>query len=137
MAISFDECRAILDQFRRAHPQILMRSEVHGVKVVITEDEPALGVLVTEEPAEESLLPDERLPERFAYAFQDHTAVLPVRFIVQPVARAQVLCHPGDPASGNPANYYGTLGWNIYLNGVLVCLSNWHVFCAQGNGTPI
>jgi hypothetical protein len=55
------------------------------------------------------------------------------------VARAHtgVVCHPGDPASGDPQNYYGTLGWNFYLNHELVCLSNWHVFCKQGNETPI
>jgi hypothetical protein len=139
MALSFEECRAVLDQFKRAHPEFLMRSEVHGVQVVQVQDKPVLVVLVTDDVKKDSLLPDEGLPDSFAYEFAGQKIFVAVQVTVGPVAKAHtgVLCHPGDPASGDPVNYFGTLGWNVYLNNVLVCLSNWHVLCAQGNDTPI
>jgi hypothetical protein len=137
MALSFDECRAILDQFKRSNPGFLSRSEVHGVQVEFRHDQPTIAVLVTAEVM--NALPDEMLPERFFYEFEGRRAELPVEARIVPMARAQagVLCHPGDEASGDPRHFFGTLGWNFYLNGVLVCLSNWHVMCAQGNNTPI
>ena len=139
MALSFQECRVILDQFKRAHPEFLMRGEVHGLQVVNRDNRPIVVVLVTEAIAEDSLRADEKLPESFTYEFEDHKETASVELTIAPVARAHVglSCHPGDPASGDPSSYYGTLGWNLYLNNVLVCLSNWHVFCARGNDTAL
>jgi len=138
VAISFDECRAILDQFKRAHPEFLMQREVHGLQVVHPNDKPLLEVLVSDAPSEGSILSGENLLASFTYEFEDRSGIasIAVRVAPIPIAHTGVLCHPGDPASGISGSY-GTLGWNLYLNNVLVCLSCWHVLCGQENDTPI
>lgn len=43
----------------------------------------------------------------------------------------------GTPGFGQGLGGYGTLGWFIFLDNELVCLSNHHVFCANGDETPL
>ena len=43
----------------------------------------------------------------------------------------------GTQAWGRGLKGYGTYGWLIHFDGQLCALSNWHVFCPNGNDTPI
>ncbi len=43
----------------------------------------------------------------------------------------------GTAARPEGAPYYGTYGGPIMVNGVLVAISNWHVFCRSGNNSTI
>jgi len=43
----------------------------------------------------------------------------------------------GDTAWGETLPGQGTVGWSFVLNRVVVALSNWHVFCPNGNDTPL
>lgn len=43
----------------------------------------------------------------------------------------------GSAGYGSGLQGYGTLGWFIILDGTLICISNHHVFCANGDETPI
>ena len=133
MPTSVNECFSIIDQFKRAHPELLMQIEYRGVRVMCPEDRLVLTILLTGEIGREFL----ELDEEFNYQFEDRQGTIPIQFKPASLAKAHVVCQPGDPASGAPQSYYGTLGWNFYLNNVLVGLSNWHVFCPQGNSTPI
>ena len=138
MAIPFEKCTAILEQFRRDHKVFLMRSEVHGVQVVESDGQPVIEVLIDKAINDADLKDDEKLPLHFEYAFEAHRGVATIKIRISPIAAAHlgVSCQPGDPATGDPS-YYGTLGWNLYLNNVLVGLSNWHVFCSVGNHTQV
>jgi len=122
VALSYAECKAILEQFRPAHQNFLRRNEVHGVQVMILDGSPTLVVLVTKKIEDSELRQDERLPERFTYHFEAREASLPIAVKVSAVARSHNLCQPGDPASGDPQSYYGSLGWNFYLK-VFSCVS--------------
>ena len=139
MPISFKECRAILSEFKQARPEILTLREVHGIHVVCPADRPQVVILVSDELSADSVRTNAPLLRNLDYEFEGKGGVASVELRVSPKPRAHtgVLCHPGDPASGNPQSHYGTLGWNFYLNNVLVGLSNWHVFCAHGNDTPV
>jgi len=137
MALAFEESTALLGQFKAAQPAILTRSEVHGIQVTYSNDKAVLTVLTYEETGKKRLRA--ALPSTFTYQFEGRDTSIAVEVTTAAIARAQtgVVCQPGDPASGDPSAYYGTLGWNLYLNDVLVFLSCWHVLCALGNDTPV
>jgi hypothetical protein len=137
MALAFEECRVLLNQFKVTHPAVLARSEVHGVQVAYSNDKAAITVLTHDDTCQKHLRAV--LPSTFTYHFEGRDLSIAVDVMIAPIAKAHagVACQPGDPTSGDPSAYFGTLGWNIYLNNVPVCLSNWHVFCALGNDTPI
>src|SRR5262249_61311307 len=70
------------------------------------------------------------------------TAPLRIVYIEGPAPR--LLAAPRPPASGpcinvkdgaafDGDNGVGTIGWCFELNGQPMCMSNWHVFCFDGN----
>lgn len=60
--------------------------------------------------------------------------------LVEDAPRAQAVA-AGTSGFGQGLNGWGTLGWFIYLDDQLVCVSNHHVLCAAGDqsriGTPV
>lgn len=60
---------------------------------------------------------------------------LEVRLVVKPQVYPQA--RAGENAFGDGLVGSGTLGWNLVLDGAVVALSNWHVFCPNGNDTQL
>ncbi|WP_294230226.1 hypothetical protein [uncultured Shimia sp.] len=60
-------------------------------------------------------------------------------FAVRVMANRKIVAQieAGTAARPEGAPYYGTYGGPIMLNGVLVAISNWHVFCRSGNSSSI
>ena len=146
MHISYDECTAILDQVRevRSGPlaAFLQRHDVHGVCVIAPGTEPVIQIQVLEHAVEKLALGEPPFSTVFTYIFGHEEKLARIEITMAPPARAQGrpvnddAARPGDPANGSWMAQFGTLGWTFYLNDVLVCMSNWHVFCAHGNNTP-
>src|SRR5437016_374632 len=138
--MTYDECVAILKQFKSKHPLVMMNRSVQGVRVVEGEP-PVIEVMVPKGWSEESLPNDERLPSSFTYSFQEQTRTIQIRTkesdiyypqtgeLADSGSRRLRATHSGDPARGQSLGGYGTAGWTIKLDGALVCISNWHVFC--------
>jgi hypothetical protein len=117
--------------------------------VTVANGTPELHLWVLPEVDRTHLLPDEILPPTFAYIFEGTRKLIPTNTIVKrPVSTHGIaaptrehvrapLTFPGDTAAPLGANFVGTAGWYIVLNNVPVCLSNWHVLCAQGNNTSL
>lgn len=134
MDVTFEECEAVLDAFRQSHRRLLNEQGVHGVQVIVGDDGLVVELLVTtadQQLALESLL----VQKTVQYYYAGQMKKVPIHVVVKQHARAHA--RPGDSAHGDGLPGSGTLGWNIILNGKVVCLSNWHVFCANGNDTPI
>jgi hypothetical protein len=161
MAISYEECQAILKQFQDRHRLLMMRDGIHGVQVA----EPGVLQILTVTPQDETVLPKQlQIPANFTYRYEDKDKTLQTKSIVTEIYRALTTesstgagntatkrskvvpdaketraengCEPGDEARGDMWSY-GTAGWNFYLNNVPLCISNWHVLCARGNATPL
>lgn len=139
MKITLDLAESILEQFQNSYPCDLINGLVHGIDVVLDEGEPAIRLCLTDN---EKLSFNEQVaslsfPKTFVYENKSDktTFTLPVIFEIVEIPQAQFA--PGDPVSPSGVNYYGTGGWNFYLNDLPMLLSNWHVLCDLGNNTPL
>jgi hypothetical protein len=143
MAISYEECQTIIEQFKNRHRLLMTRDDIHGVQVA---DEGNLVLqILTSASQDENLFPLQlRIPIEFAYRYEDQEKTIQTQTIVRDIPRAMTTlgsadagvraangCEPGDEAWGDGLLGTGTAGWNFYLNNVLVCMSNWHVLCAR------
>ncbi|TYO61377.1 hypothetical protein FXV83_38340 [Bradyrhizobium hipponense] len=149
MTIELQECKSIVEQFKSQHRLLMMRHDIHGIQINV-EGDPVLEIVV-DGSAEESLVASaQRVPDTFEYAHEGQTKSIPTVISRKAVPRAHsssparkvvpetgIGVRGGDEAWGSGLNGHGTVGWSFYLDGVPVCLSNWHVFCANGNQTPL
>jgi hypothetical protein len=141
----FDTASAVLESFRRSQPQMFEDREVHGIVAYARPS--GLEIQVRVRTQDGLLRLTSLLPRKFTYMSKDGGASdIPVTVVVAPQSRAtstrsrtlnQVGLRAGDSCAGIDLLGHGTAGWLIYLNGVLVIVSNWHVLCGKGNDTPI
>lgn len=150
--MNYDECISILRQFEKAHALTLLDTSVTGVRVSM-EGEPALEISVTTGTEVARFAQEFNVPQSFQYENQNGKQYINVRVVESDIYEAleaqgvldsetddalvALPTRSGDPARGVGLPGIGTAGWTIFLDGVLVCLSNWHVFCPAGNNTPI
>jgi hypothetical protein len=155
--ITYEECCWIIDEFKKHFPNILMGRNVHRLVVNATDDQPVLELYVTLKVDKSLLRTDEVMVKSFSYVFQGINKTIGSRVVERPIAQLQRdltfdesdqdtetaklvdQAHAGDSASNiDSANgAYGTCGWILYLNNVLVCVSNFHILCGMGNSTPL
>jgi hypothetical protein len=135
--MEFDECVAIIDAFKSGYPNVLIRKNAHGIQVIVENGEPLVELLVTAQVEESQLKADEVMPNTLTYSKNGLEQEISTRVVERQIPSAQG--QMGRPAIGTGATpgEFGTLGWNFILNNQMTCMSNWHVFCQNGNQTPI
>lgn len=131
------ECQFVIDQFLNANPNVLMNEFVIGVIIKFENKKNTLQVLVKEESFIKVLSQEISIKE-FSYQYEKEQKSMAFLIIssTMPTAHATPV-KAGQKAQPVNHPYYGTAGWNIFLNGTLVCVSNWHVLCKNGNSSQI
>jgi len=124
----------LLKEFDNQNRALWLHEGVIGTEIRITDDSKSFKVVVTiESSIEKSNINHEAygLPSDFIYDGVSYV----VELESSDFPRAQI--EVGSPAYGDGLNGVGTYGWGFYLDGIPTALSNWHVFCADGNSTPL
>ncbi len=141
MKMTLDLADKIISEFSERHSELLANNGIHGTDVVLHDGEFAIRICV--DKSVEQGLNVQRLrdsiesvsPFKIEIADQKLALTLPVFLEKVQIPRAHFA--PGDPIRPAGVNYYGTGGWNFYLNDRPMILSNWHVLCDQANQTPL
>ena len=141
--MTIDEANFIVSEFRRIFPMILNEVNAHGLVVTMADNDPLLELRVHKKLPEEHLTDDVLMPKRFVYSYkgderqlrtQVREASLPISSAADP---SNLKIEAGSMVKGQDSgDFVGTVGWNILLNNVPVCVTNWHVICGRGNDTP-
>lgn len=133
--MNYADCVTVLRAFRSQFGLLYMSDDVREVRVAESAGVYQLEVGLASAAAAASLA--QHVPAQWSVDLNGQSILLPVIHRQTSPIRAQVAVRPGDPAAGIDLAGFGTAGWTIYLNGTLVCISNWHVLCGRGNATPI
>lgn len=146
-SLTADECNHIVSEFRSQSRLIFQNPNVHGLVVGLRDGVPVLTLLVLKKLPSDRVGLDERMPAFFEYDYEDQRRRIETEVKEAPIARAHSTessavtvnnkVRAGESAAGVDLAGTGTAGWNILLNNVPVCVSNWHVLCGLGNATPI
>jgi hypothetical protein len=138
--MQFEECVAVIYAFKSQYPNVVLSKNAHGLEVTFENGQPVVQLVVTGIIEESQLLADEIMPESFTYISNGSEQTILSRVIKRGIPSAQG--QMGRPSHGvtsgkkSDLTGYGTVGWNFLLNGRMTCMSNWHVFCPDGNATP-
>jgi hypothetical protein len=150
--MNYDENLAILDQLQGAHAEAFTpESPTHGAQVVPHEHEGTLEVLIAPGSEEERerwrrrLAPD----QTFTYDYEGESRRIGTLIVTQERYRALAWRVPeikprptappvkaGEYITAYVAGMWGTAGLNFLLDGVMSCISCWHVMCALLGETP-
>jgi hypothetical protein len=99
MAISYEECQTIIEQFKNRHRLLMTRDDIHGVQVA---DEGNLVLqILTSASQDENLFPLQlRIPIEFAYRYEDQEKTIQTQTIVRDIPRAMTTLGSAD--AGGP-----------------------------------
>ena len=140
MSMTYDECMAIMKQYRARFPLTMQQPGVHGMRVgLATPDanEITLQILALDDGCAQ-------LPKEFDYSFGDAKSTVPMQVRVADYSQFESLTERckvrgGDSMRHKQGSVTGTAGWNVYFRqqDKVVAVGNWHILCPQGNETPI
>lgn len=149
--MEYAEYRVVIDRLEELAPGILDEEGVVALEADIVDDATLARVVV--EPRR-MLAVEEILKDRDLFGFwyeyggevkqatvtlrEDEpfdTLVLP-ELSMPAAVRETASIRPGDWARMQEYSSYGSIGWNLGLEGSLVCLSCWHIFCYLDQDTP-
>jgi hypothetical protein len=151
--MDYAEGTAILKEFRRQYADTFVRgSATHGIRVAPTDDEPGrVDLLVLPPSADEERRRWEGKSFEFVHGGESLrlpiTVVereryqIPKSHLAAATIDASAPVKPGEFITGFVHGSSGSVGLNLYLDGVLSCISCWHVMCPLTTepklGTPV
>jgi hypothetical protein len=132
--MNYEASQEIIQKFRKAFPELLMRRDIHGVYVGGDDQNPVITLLSSSAERGSDLRSDEVTPAHFAVNLSSGH----VDLMVQEVESERFSTHAfqGEKTSYSALlNPYGTAGWNVFLStqNIWVCLSCHHVMVDPDN----
>lgn len=136
--MNYDEALSILNNFNENYPNLIFDKDIF--KVSFQENEKSqftLNISINKSADVKNLSDSYNIPTTFLFK-DEKGEEREFNILIQP--ENEIVAHSVE--MGTSARHinlpgYGTYGWGFILNGAPVALSNWHVFCPNGNNTPL